>query len=204
MFRKIVLTAAVVLSTSLSLSNAVFASEHSFGVLSTLAQPLNFGDQAETLATSCPSAGNCTAVGYYYDVNHHSQAFISTQNHGVWHQAVEVGAALNVGNYAALESISCASAGNCSATGYVSDAKNRQQAMIMTEVNSVWSAAFDVATLMNLSGNADLYSVSCSANAQCAAVGWVGSGPDEYQSVIINEVNGLFGNWRGLGILSER
>ncbi len=193
MFRKIALAALLGTSALVPVATGASASTPSFGLISTLAQPLNFGDNANAQSTSCPSSGHCTAAGYFYDVNEHSQAFVADQSSGVWHGAIEIGAAFNIGHYASLESVSCSSAGNCVAGGFFSDALSHQQAMVLSEHDGHWGDPVNVTATMNISGQADMYRVSCATDASCVAVGWVGVGANEYQSVIMEKKNGLWG-----------
>ena len=81
---------------------------------------LNQGGDAEIDSVSCASAGNCSAGGNYADSSGHGQAFVVSQTNGTWDTAIEVPgtAALNQGGDAEINSVSCASAGNCSAGGY--------------------------------------------------------------------------------------
>ena len=80
---------------------------------------LNSGGDAAVTSRSCPSAGNCSAGGYYADSPDTVQAFAVTQRHGRWSTALEVHgtAALNTYGYAEVQSVSCTSAGNCTAAG---------------------------------------------------------------------------------------
>jgi len=75
---------------------------------------------AETTSVSCASAGNCGAGGNYKDTSRHGQAFVVSQVNGTWGKAIEVPgtAALNQGGNAETTSVSCASAGECSAGGF--------------------------------------------------------------------------------------
>ncbi len=74
---------------------------------------------AEVTSVSCPSAGNCVAGGSYTNRTGHSQAFVASERHGVWGKAIEVpgSGALNKGGDAAVNSVSCPSAGECAAGG---------------------------------------------------------------------------------------
>jgi hypothetical protein len=80
---------------------------------------LNQGGNAEITSVSCASAGSCGAGGFYTDSSHHQQAFVVSEVNGAWHAAIEVPgtATLNRGGNAEITSVSCASAGNCSAGG---------------------------------------------------------------------------------------
>ena len=51
---------------------------------------------------------------------------------GTWGNAKEVAAGLNQGGEGQLNSVSCASAGNCSAGGYYTDAAGHFQAFVVS------------------------------------------------------------------------
>src|SRR5262252_9081733 len=81
---------------------------------------LNKGRDAGVLSVSCPSPGNCAAVGDYRDGGHHQQGFVVSERHGRWHLAIEapgLGVLNKTGN-AEVSAVSCASAGYCAAGGY--------------------------------------------------------------------------------------
>src|SRR5215471_18784073 len=83
---------------------------------------LNAGGTALVVSVSCASAGGCTAGGYYQGGHYHGQAFVVSQRRGRWGTAIEVpgtGAVTPAGN-ARVVSVSCASAGNCTAGGFYS------------------------------------------------------------------------------------
>jgi hypothetical protein len=75
---------------------------------------------AALTSVSCGSAGNCGAGGIYRDSSGLRQAFVVSQVIGTWGKAIEVPgtAALNQGGNAETTSVSCASAGECSAGGF--------------------------------------------------------------------------------------
>lgn len=84
---------------------------------------LNQGGNATITSVSCASAGNCSGGGSYLDASDRDQAFVVSQFNGTWETAGEVPgtAALNQGGIANVASVSCGSAGNCSAGGYYTD-----------------------------------------------------------------------------------
>jgi hypothetical protein len=96
---------------------------------------LDQGLPAEALSVSCASAGNCSAGGTYADVPDSSQAFVASEVNGTWQKAIEVPgtAALNQGGEAAVNSVSCAMAGNCAAVGYYFDSSRHAQAFVVNE-----------------------------------------------------------------------
>jgi hypothetical protein len=83
---------------------------------------------------SCPSAGNCGAGGYFYngEGGGPSQTWVAGERNGVWANAKRVSGtrALNQGGNAEVESVSCPSAGHCTAAGYYTDAKRHAQAFV--------------------------------------------------------------------------
>jgi len=77
---------------------------------------------SDVLSASCASAGNCAAGGDY-ETGGGNQGFVVSEKNGVWRKAITVPGlgSLNEGRYAGVESVSCASAGNCAAGGYYSE-----------------------------------------------------------------------------------
>src|SRR5262249_27431619 len=80
-------------------------------------------------------AGNCAAGGGYATSPGHGQAFVVNQTNGAWGTAQNVPglAALNQGRSAEIYTVSCASAGNCSAGGFYHDASGRAQGFVVSE-----------------------------------------------------------------------
>jgi Peptidase A4 family len=148
-------------------------------------------------SVSCASAGNCSAGGYYDDDGSgHDQAFVVSQVNGTWGKAEEVPgtAALNTGNAALVNSVSCASAGNCSAGGNYTDGSGHNQAFVVSQVNGTWGKAEEVpGTAVLNTGDATVYSVSCSSAGNCSAGGYYVNGPGRYQAFVVSQVNGTWG-----------
>jgi hypothetical protein len=93
---------------------------------------LNQGGHAFLTSVSCGAAGNCSAGGFYLDSSGAFQAFVVNQVNGTWHTAIEVPgtAALNRGGSAEIASVSCASAGECSAGGDYTDSSGHGQVFV--------------------------------------------------------------------------
>jgi hypothetical protein len=162
---------------------------------------LNVGNDAEATSVSCASAGNCAAGGYFADSPDQSQAFVADEVGGTWGDAVQVPGtvALNVGNIAAVTSVSCSSAGNCTAGGYYSDSSSGgRQAFVASEVNWTWGDAIEVpgSAALNTGDYAQVASVSCASPGNCAAGGWyefsLGNGLDGAEAFVVSEVNGTW------------
>jgi IPT/TIG domain-containing protein len=158
---------------------------------------LNALGDAEVYSVSCSSAGNCSAGGGYEDAFDKTQAFVITETGGVWGTAVEVPGlgALNLGGFAEINSMACASAGNCSAGGfYDSDLAQHSQAFLVNEVSGVWGSATEAPGIgtLNTSGIAQLESVSCGSAGNCSAGGYY-TNHSFQEAFVINEVGGT---WR--------
>src|SRR5258705_113702 len=106
---------------------------------------LSRGGGAGVSSVSCASAGNCAAAGDYKDSSRHRQAFVASEANGTWHAAIEVPgtAALNKGGDAEVDSVSCASAGNCPAGGFYSARSGDQPAFGASQHSRTRRAAND-------------------------------------------------------------
>jgi cytochrome c551/c552 len=158
---------------------------------------LNSGGNAIPNSVSCASAGNCSAGGDYTDGSSHQQAFVINETNGTWGAAEEVPgtATLNPGGFAQVASVSCASAGNCSAGGDYKDASSRQQAFVVNETNGTWGTAKEVpgTVTLNPGGDAGIKSVSCASAGNCSAGGSYADASGFLQAFVVNETNGTWG-----------
>jgi hypothetical protein len=158
---------------------------------------LNTGGNADVNSVSCASAGNCSAGGDYLDSSIRGQAFVVSQVNGRWGTAIEVPgtAALNTGGNATVTSVSCATAGNCTAAGTYGDSSGHGQAFVVSQVNGRWGTAIEVPGIaaLNTGGHAVLSSVSCGAAGNCSAGGQYKDSSGHNQAFVISEVNGRWG-----------
>jgi hypothetical protein len=159
---------------------------------------LNTGGFAETDSVSCTSAGNCSAGGFYSDSSG-AQAFVVSQVNGTWGKAEEVPgtAILNKGNDAMINSVSCASEGNCSAGGsYAGTEIAGDQAFVVSQVNGTWGKAEEVpgTATLNKNGDGGIDSVSCASAGNCSAGGfYAGTGRQDFHAFVVSQVSGT---WR--------
>jgi hypothetical protein len=118
---------------------------------------------------------------------------------GKWGTAEEVPgtAALNKGGDAGIVSVSCASAGDCSAGGYYSSSStaNTYQAFAVSETAGKWGPAEEVpgTAALNKGGNAEISSVSCASPGNCSAGGTYSSSSKVYQAFVVTETGGKWG-----------
>ena len=147
-------------------------------------------------SVSCGAAGNCSAGGFYTDSSGRDQAFVVKQVNGTWHTAIEVPgtAALNRAGNAQLTSVSCGTAGNCSAGGFYAPRLGRRQVFVASQVNGTWHTAIEVpgTAALNQGGNAQLTSVSCGAAGNCSAGGFYLDSSGAFQAFVVNQVNGTW------------
>ena len=144
---------------------------------------LNVGADAVVNSVSCTAVGDCTVGGFYaagpaghYTVD--QQAFVADETGGIWGDAHEVPgtAALNAGDDAQVTSVSCASPGDCAASGTYSttavDLRVQapfQRAFVVNETDGTWGKAESVpGTVADPSG---AYSVSCASPGDCVVGG---------------------------------
>lgn len=149
---------------------------------------LNTGDEAFLSALSCSSPGNCTAGGDY-TTSSARQAFVISETGGQWGQAMPVPhlATLNVGNQADVASLSCVSAGNCTAGGlYSGPNPGTFHAYVASQVDGQWGNALQVPGTSRL-GLAQVTSVSCTAPGKCSIVG--NYFPGEHAQVFVDSEN---------------
>lgn len=164
---------------------------------------LNADASAQVTSVSCASAGNCLAGGEYTDGSSNEQAFVVTETKGVWAAAIEVPgtAALNVSGFAGVTTVSCATAGNCSAGGSYGDADARQEAFVANETNGVWSDAIEVPGIASLNlSSSSVTSLSCSAAGECSAGGYYEDIYGNSWPFVVSETAGVWGNAQSVAV----
>jgi PASTA domain/Divergent InlB B-repeat domain len=130
-------------------------------------------------SVSCPSAGNCSAVGTYVDNSGRTEGLLLTEMAGTWRSGVEAALPANAASTdrsAVVYSVSCPSAGNCTAVGAYRDnsANENSQGLLLSETAGTWSTGVEAALPADASStstDAGLVSVSCASAGNCSAVG---------------------------------
>ena len=151
------------------------AASWSTGVEASLPAGAGSSPDVEITSVSCASAGECSAVGNYTDGSDHQQGLLLSESGGTWSAGVEATLPAGAGSEPGvhLPSVSCASAGNCSAVGYYIDSSENRQGLLLSESGGTWSTGVK-ATLPGDAGSdphVSLYSVSCALAGDCSAVG---------------------------------
>jgi hypothetical protein len=170
---------------------------------------LNTGSVANVGSVSCASVGNC-GVGGLYTARSGVQVFVANEVNGTWRAAEEVPGieALNKSGSASINSMSCASAGNCSVGGTYIDGPGRTQSFVAGEKNGTWGKAKAVPGLatLNKGGVAVINAVSCASAGTCSAGGVYTEVSGHEQGFVVNEVKGTWGTAKavpGLAALSK-
>ena len=119
-----------------------------------------------------------------------------TERNGTWGNAKQVpgSAALNLGGFAYVASLSCPSAGDCSAGGQYTDHSGHDQAFIVGEKNGRWGDAKQVpgTASLNKGGGAQITSLSCASPGNCGAGGVYTDGSGRGQVFVVDESNGTW------------
>jgi hypothetical protein len=146
---------------------------------------LNVGGTALTNSVSCASDGNCVVVGHYTDATGRWQPFFGEEKDGTWQNTSTVPgiAALDVGHFSDLQSVSCASAGNCAAIGFYTDASGTGQVFTIDEVNGTWGSAAKLPGPSNQGIFSPQSIVSCWSAGNCTSGGVVAT-PTGLQSIV--------------------
>ena len=148
-------------------------------------------------AVSCASAGNCAAVGSYPDTSAHQQGLLLTETAGTWATAVEAPLPANNNtrssdSYFVISSVSCGSAGNCTAVGRYKDSSGQVQGLLLTETSGRWATGVEAPLPANATANpyVALDSVSCPSAGTCAAVGDYVDSADDNEGLLLTETSG--------------
>jgi len=145
---------------------------------------------------SCAAVSDCSAGGSYEDSHGFFQAFVVNERNGTWGKAIEIPgtAALNHQN-ASVASMSCASPGNCSASGIYTKRSLLDEPYVVTETNGTWGKAIEVPGIaaLNRDGHAHVGSVSCGAAGNCSVGGDYLDGHLRQQAFVVNQAHGTWG-----------
>lgn len=121
-------------------------------------------------SVACPSAGNCTAVGFYQSLSG-EEGLLLGESGGEW-TATEVQPPRDASteHLIELDAVACATAGNCAAVGSY-DTPSGTGGLLLTEENGAWSAGAPapVPTNTNL---ATLGTVACASSGSCTTAGF--------------------------------
>jgi hypothetical protein len=142
---------------------------------------------AQISSISCPADGDCSAGGFYLDGDEDHQALVVNQSDGTWQPAEEAAGGLNADGYAQIYSVSCVSAGNCSAGGFYANEAGGLVGLVVTETNGTWGSGEAVATSSIDDATAQVNSISCPSVGNCAAGGVIDDANDIEVAFVVDE-----------------
>jgi len=154
---------------------------------------------------SCPTAGNCTAVGGYVDRHGDYQGLILAERDGRWLPGIRAPLPANaVSNndpnelQNPLVAVSCAAPDDCGAVGwFVTDQSGIRHGLLLSERHGRWQAS-EIALSKGASGGVGLSSIVCPSPGNCVATGY-GASDEQTPSgnatygVIVAERGGSWG-----------
>jgi hypothetical protein len=147
-------------------------------------------------ALSCPSAGDCSAVG-----GPSGTPFILDEVNGTWGNPLVVPGLASPGAPAqasswSLDSLSCPAAGYCTAVGTARSTSREAAAFVVTQTDGAWGNAALIPGQAALSATQESWSdsVSCTAVGDCTAIGGYNPGSGyNWLMWTADEVNGTWG-----------
>jgi hypothetical protein len=159
-------------------------------------RPRRHGADISLSSVSCSAPGDCAVGGSYERRSLLGNAIAADERNGTWGRGRVLAGPGNLGSYADAEiiSVSCASAGNCSAAGLFYARSGHIQPFVASERHGTWSRVIEVPGSRALSAGKRAYviSVSCGAPGDCAAGGAYSDGNFAH-ALVVTERNGTWG-----------
>lgn len=166
---------------------------------------LGTGQNSEVMSISCPSVGNCSAIGTYLDATTNLGqvlGFTLKETSGTWSNATQIvlPSSANTNPYLQVHQIACASAGNCTAVGSYVNSNGNTVALLLNETSGSWATALTPALPANASAYAGavLGEVTCTSVGNCTAFGTYTNNAGAIEPLAVSEVSGKWS--RGVGI----
>jgi len=158
-----------------------------------LSLPANAQVSGRLMGVSCPTTGNCAAVGSYITTGNRTGALAATESGGVWGTGVAISPPANKSatSEPTLAAVSCTAAGECTAVGGYLTNTSEQEGMVAREVAGTWQPAVEIPA--PASGESVILSgIDCPEAGQCVAVGGYSTAGGE-GGLIVPESAGTWG-----------
>ncbi len=161
---------------------AVSESSGTWGTAAAIAMPAGaVGTQPRLTAVSCPSVGNCVAVGYYKTSGTSTKPLLVSEASGTWGAAASptppAGANTGATQLAALAGVWCASVGNCVVVGSYTGPGTSEFLMTEVERSGTWSVMAKLRVGADTGGTnlVSAMGLACTSTGNCTAVAWNGA-----------------------------
>lgn len=197
-----------------------FAGSWQQGLPAKLPNSPNADPEASITSVTCQSDGNCTAIGSYIDSHGGTEGVIETETDGAWGKPVEVAnpgvASVSGLPDVSLQSVACASTGECVAVGTYLNSRLHPEGLLETENKGSWAPASNEAigsalppdAAAEIPSDADtpalqvqLSSVSCASDGTCAVAGSYVDSAGLQQGLLIDTSPPTSGNaWAFSGV----
>jgi ribosomal protein L24E len=183
-------------TSCVAVGEATGSSGDTFGIIETLSNgswsatrmPLpsdaDTSDNVDVWSVSCPSVGQCVAVGSYVDKSNNTDVLIGTLTHAGWTASTlsleSFVPAPRPLHYQWLRGISCPKAGSCVASGDYEDVNSHMQLFTATLSDGTWSlrslslnGVDPPAAVVSASKGVEpfILSMSCPSTAWCVVIG---------------------------------
>jgi hypothetical protein len=147
---------------------------------------------SSVISLSCSAPGNCVAGGTFSVTGTPDKGFVAGEENGTWDTAR---AASGGATFSLVITVSCASAGNCAAGGFIANrAGDPVQPFVMDEKNGAWGLLQLVPGLPVLHASAGAtQAISCASPGNCSAVGTYTDASSHQQVFVADERDGTWG-----------
>ena len=157
--------------------------------------PGRYSGNAAITSLSCAAVGSCSAAGSYYNDSGQQRAFVASESRGAWSRAQQIpGPDQDRGGSAWLSSVSCGSAGNCTAAGGADASRSGQaQSFAVSETHGVWGTAQNIPA-PGRDSSGWISSVWCASAGNCTAAGrYAAGGAGQEQPFVVSQTHGSWG-----------
>jgi Bacterial Ig-like domain (group 3) len=156
------------------------------------------GDGAALNAVSCSARGECTAGGSFGGTSPDGNdlGFVADERHGVWGAAIQLPSVNPATGDSVVESVSCASPGNCAAVGESSPDLSNAHTFVVSETGGRWGMPQRLAGAGDFTdlGGSKALTVSCVRHqpGDCAAGGFFADLSGTEHAVVADESGGTW------------
>jgi hypothetical protein len=156
-------------------------------------------EEAAVNAVSCSAPGECTAGGFFAGTSPDGNelGFVADERHGVWGAATQLPPVDPATGESVVESVSCASPGNCAAAGKSSPDGSNEHTFVVSEAGGLWGMPQRLAGAGDFTdlGGSDALTVSCVRHqpGDCAAGGFFADLSGTEHAVVADESGGTWG-----------
>jgi hypothetical protein len=153
---------------------------------------------SEPTSVSCASPGNCVIAGFYATSDlKQQQAFVVDEHRGFWAAAQQLPATANrnTNGNAAVNSVSCGSAGECAAVGFYSTPDGRHQ-FLAEERGGSWQPMIRDLSIKGAGGGGfglEANAVSCASPGNCVVTGEYNDANNNLLLFVVSQVGGSWG-----------